>query len=71
MTIDQLTKITTFEFDGEDETHDKYEQWSFQMRLFALDGFESILALSEGIGVFGKLDLYWTGKALRKVHGVY
>ena len=47
--MDQLKKIATFEFDGEDETGDKYEQWSFQMEnLFALDGLESVLDLREG-----------------------
>ena len=46
--MDQLKKIATFEFDGEDETGDKYEQWSFQMEnLFALDGPESVLDLRE------------------------
>ena len=78
--MDQLKKIATFEFDGEDEMGDKYEQWSFQMEnLFALDGLESVLDLSEGASqpsvensakVFAKLAISCTGKALREVRRV-
>ena len=78
--MDQLKKIATFEFDGEDETGDKYEQWSFQMEnLFALDGLESVLDLREGASqpsvensakVFAKLAVSCTGKALREVRCV-
>eukprot|EP00731_Ephydatia_muelleri_P022268 Em0014g859a len=78
--MDQLKKIATFEFDGEDETGDKYEQWSFQMEnLFALDGLESVLDLREGASqpsvensakVFAKLAVSCTGKALREVRRV-
>ena len=78
--MDQLKKIATFEFDGEDETGDKYEQWSFQMEnLFALDGLESVLDLREEASqpsvensakVFAKLAVSCTGKALREVRRV-
>ena len=78
--MNQLKKIATFEFDGEDEMGDKYEQWSFQMEnLFALDGLESVLDPREGASqpsvensakVFSKLAVSCTGKALREVRRV-
>ena len=78
--LDQLKKIATFEFDGDDDTGDKYEQWSFQMEnWFALDGLESVLDLSEGVSdpsaqdsakVFEKLAVSCTEKALREVRRV-
>ncbi|KAL5481845.1 hypothetical protein EMCRGX_G022102 [Ephydatia muelleri] len=78
--MDQLKKIATFEFDGEDEMGDKYEQWSFQMEnLFALVGLENVLDLRERASqpsvensakVFAKLAVSCTGKALRKVRCV-
>lgn len=75
-----ISTVVTFEFNGEDETGDKYEQWNFQIEnLFASDGLESVLDVSEGASdrsgensanVFAKLAVSCTGKALREVRRV-